>query len=151
MKKAVEEVDMLISTKGRYALRVMIEIAADKSGDYVPLARIADNQKISMKYLESIIVLLSKAGLLDGKRGKNGGYKLCREPAEYTILEILQLTEGELAPVACLATETNVCPMAGECHTLPLWEGLYKVIKNYLVGVTLKDLEGGNCCYCENI
>ncbi|MCR5584076.1 MAG: Rrf2 family transcriptional regulator [Lachnospiraceae bacterium] len=131
---------MLISTKGRYALRVMLEIAADKSGDYVPLARIADNQNISMKYLESIIVLLSKAGLLDGKRGKNGGYKLFRDPAEYTVLEILRLTEGGLAPVSCLEGEINSCVRAKTCQTLPLWEGLNNVINNYLGSISIAEL-----------
>ena len=132
---------MLISTKGRYALRVMIEIASDKSGDYVPLSRIAENQNISMKYLESIIVLLSKAGLLDGKRGKNGGYKLYRDPSEYTVLEILRLTEGGLAPVSCLEGEYNNCARAKTCQTLPLWEGLNTVINNYLGSVSLADLQ----------
>ena len=142
---------MLISTKGRYALRVMIEIAADKTGEYVPLARIADNQKISMKYLESIIVLLSKAGLLDGKRGKNGGYKLYRDPSEYTVLEILRLTEGGLAPVSRLEGEFNNCARAKSCQTLPLWEGLNNIINNYLGSVTLADLLDQTVTYGENI
>ena len=132
---------MLISTKGRYALRVMIEIAEDKTGDYVPLAKIAEDQNISMKYLESIIVLLSKAGLLDGKRGKNGGYKLYRDPNEYTVLEILKLTEGGLAPVSCLESEINNCIRAKQCQTLPMWEGLNNVINNYLGSITLADLQ----------
>ncbi len=142
---------MLISTKGRYALRVMIEIAADKTGEYVPLARIAENQKISMKYLESIIVLLSKAGLLDGKRGKNGGYKLYRDASEYTVLEILRLTEGGLAPVSCLESEINNCVRAKSCQTLPLWEGLNNIINNYLGSITLADLESQTGMYGENI
>ncbi len=142
---------MLISTKGRYALRVMIEIASDKTGDYVPLARIADHQNISMKYLESIIVLLSKAGLLDGKRGKNGGYKLFRDPSEYTILEILRLTEGGLAPVACLESEVNNCVRAKTCQTLPLWEGLNNIINNYLGSISLANLMEQTGNYGENI
>lgn len=142
---------MLISTKGRYALRVMLEIAADKSGEYVPLARIAENQKISMKYLESIIVLLSKEGLLDGKRGKNGGYKLYRDPSEYTVLEILRLTEGGLAPVSCLEGEFNNCVRAKTCQTLPIWEGLNNIINNYLGSITLADLENETGTYGENI
>jgi Rrf2 family protein len=142
---------MLISTKGRYALRVMIDIASDKTGDYVPLTRIAENQNISIKYLESIIVLLSKEGLLDGKRGKNGGYKLYRDPSEYTVLEILRLTEGGLAPVSCLEGEINNCVRAKSCQTLPLWEGLNNIINNYLGSITLADVmdQAGN--YGENI
>ncbi|MCR5584029.1 MAG: Rrf2 family transcriptional regulator [Lachnospiraceae bacterium] len=142
---------MLISTKGRYALRVMLEIASDTSGDYVPLAGIAEHQGISMKYLESIIVLLSKEGLLDGKRGKNGGYKLFRDPSEYTVLEILRLTEGGLAPVSCLEGEINNCVRAKSCQTLPIWEGLNNIINNYLGSITLKDLleQSGN--YGDNI
>ncbi len=142
---------MLISTKGRYALRVMIDIASDRTGDYVPLTRIAENQNISIKYLESIIVLLSKEGLLDGKRGKNGGYKLFRDPSEYTVLEILRLTEGGLAPVSCLEGEINNCVRAKSCQTLPLWEGLNNIINNYLGSITLADVmsQAGN--YGENI
>ncbi len=142
---------MLISTKGRYALRVMIDIASDKTGDYVPLTRIAENQNISIKYLESIIVLLSKEGLLDGKRGKNGGYKLYRDPSEYTVLEILRLTEGGLAPVSCLEGEINNCVRAKSCQTLPLWEGLNNIINNYLGSITLADVMGQAGNYGENI
>ncbi len=142
---------MLISTKGRYALRVMIEIASDGSGEYVPLQSIAENQNISMKYLESIIVILSKAGLLDGKRGKNGGYKLFRNPEEYTVLEILRLTEGGLAPVSCLENEVNNCVRAKSCQTLPLWEGLNNIINNYLGSITLADLLEQTGTYGENI
>ena len=131
---------MLISTKGRYALRVMIDLAEEGTEEYVALQHIADKEGISMKYLESIIVLLSKAGLLDGRRGKNGGYRLCRTPEEYSALEILMLTEGALAPVTCLESETNTCERAGHCPTLPMWEGLRKVINEYLGNVTLADL-----------
>ena len=142
---------MLISTKGRYALRVMIDIARDKTGDYVSLTSIAENENISIKYLESIIVLLSKEGLLDGKRGKNGGYKLYRDPSEYTVLEILRLTEGGLAPVSCLEGEFNNCARAKSCQTLPLWEGLNNIINNYLGSVTLADLLDQTVTYGENI
>ena len=118
----------------------MMDLAEDKTGEYVALQHIADNQGISMKYLESIIVMLSKAGLLDGRRGKNGGYRLCRKPEEYTVLEILSLTEGSLAPVACLESGMVSCDRAKYCRTLPLWEGLNKVIREYLSGVTLADM-----------
>lgn len=131
---------MLISTKGRYALRVLIELAGYDRQQLVTLQTIADSQQISEKYLESIIVVLSKAGLVDAVRGKGGGYRLARNPEEYTIGEILKLTEGTLAPVSCLDDTPNKCPRAAECKTLPMWEKLNTIIGNYLYSVTLKDL-----------
>ena len=131
---------MLISTKGRYALRVLIELAGYDRQQLVTLQTIADSQQISEKYLESIIVVLSKAGLVDAVRGKGGGYRLARNPEEYTIGEILKLTEGTLAPVSCLDDTPNKCPRAAECKTLPIWEKLNTIIGNYLYSVTLKDL-----------
>lgn len=131
---------MLISTKGRYALRVLIELAGYDRQQLVTLQIIADSQQISEKYLESIIVVLSKAGLVDAVRGKGGGYRLARKPEEYTIGEILKLTEGTLAPVSCLDDTPNKCPRAAECKTLPMWEKLNTIIGNYLYSVTLKDL-----------
>lgn len=131
---------MLISTKGRYALRVLIELAGYDRQQLVTLQTIADSQQISEKYLESIIVVLSKAGLVDAVRGKGGGYRLARKPEEYTIGEILKLTEGTLAPVSCLDDTPNKCPRAAECKTLPMWEKLNTIIGNYLFSVTLKDL-----------
>lgn len=131
---------MLISTKGRYALRVLIELAGYDRQQLVTLQTIADSQQISEKYLESIIVVLSKAGLVDAVRGKGGGYRLARKPEDYTIGEILKLTEGTLAPVSCLDDTPNKCPRAAECKTLPMWEKLNTIIGNYLYSVTLKDL-----------
>ena len=131
---------MLVSTKGRYALRVLIELAGYDRQTLVPLQSIADSQQISEKYLESIFVVLSKAGLVDAVRGKGGGYRLARKPEEYTVGEILKLTEGTLAPVTCLDDTPNKCPRAAECKTLPMWENLYTIISNYLYSVTLKDL-----------
>ena len=131
---------MLISTKGRYALRVLIELAGYDGQQLVTLQTIANSQQISEKYLESIIVVLSKAGLVDAVRGKGGGYRLARKPEEYTIGEILKLTEGTLAPVSCLDDTPNKCPRAAECKTLPMWEKLNTIIGNYLYSVTLKDL-----------
>ena len=131
---------MLISTKGRYALRVMLELSDHDRDEYVPLSVIAKKQEISDKYLESILVVLSKAGAIDALRGKGGGYRLNRDPKDYTIGGILRLVEGSLAPVTCLDCKPNGCARTVECRTLPLWEKLYALIENYLDGVTLADL-----------
>ena len=131
---------MLISTKGRYALRVMIDLAEHQSEDFIPLKVIAERQEISEKYLESIIKLLVKAKLLNGLRGKGGGYQLTRAPEQYTVGSILRLTEESLAPVACLEDGAASCPRMASCLTLPLGQGLNKVINDYLDNVTLADL-----------
>ena len=131
---------MLISTKGRYALRVMIDLAEHQADGFVPLKVIAERQEISEKYLESIIKLLVKARLLTGLRGKGGGYKLTKDPAQYTVGDILRLTEDSLAPVACLGTGAAPCAKAAECRTRSLWQGLDKVIRDYLDSVTVADL-----------
>lgn len=131
---------MLISTKGRYALRVMIDLAEHQTDDYIPLKEVARRQAISEKYLEAIIKLLVKAGFLVGVRGKGGGYKLTRSPEEYTVGSILRLTEESLAPVACLEPGAAACPKIGECRTLEMWQGLDKVIQDYLQKVTVADL-----------
>lgn len=131
---------MLISTKGRYALRVMADLAGHPSDGYVPLKEIAHRQEISEKYLEAIIKILVKASLLSGVRGKGGGYKLTRAPEQYTVGSVLRLTEESLAPVACLEENASPCARAGGCLTLPLWQGLDRVINEYLDSVTLADL-----------
>lgn len=131
---------MLISTKGRYALRVMLDLAEHPSEGYVPLKEIAERQDISEKYLEAIIKILVKARLLSGVRGKGGGYKLTRAPGQYTIGSILRLTEDSLAPVACLEADAAPCSRAANCLTLPLWQGLDRIINEYLDSVTLADL-----------
>lgn len=131
---------MLISTRGRYALRVMIDLAEHRSDGYVPLKVIAQRQEISEKYLETIIKLLVRAGLLSGLRGKGGGYRLTREPEQYTVGSVLRLTEESLSPVACLGSEKMACPRAADCRTLPMWRGLEQVIDNYLNGITIADL-----------
>ena len=133
---------MLISTKGRYALRVMLELAGHEINEVVPLIAIAEKQQISEKYLESILVVLSKAGVIDGLRGKGGGYRLNREPKDYSVGEILRLTEGSLAPVSCLEGDFNHCDRAAECKTLPLWKKLDTLICDYLDSVSLEDLLG---------
>lgn len=131
---------MLISTKGRYALRVMIDLAERQKDQYVPLKEIAGRQEISRKYLESIMCVLSKHGFIEALHGKGGGYRLNREPQDYKIREILYLTEGTLAPVSCLECETKPCPRAMECRTLPMWKELNGMIHDYLGSVTLADL-----------
>ena len=131
---------MLVSTKGRYALRVMVDLAEHSSGGYIPLRDVAERQEISEKYLESIVVLLSKAGLLEGLRGKGGGYKLTKRPEQYTAGSILKLTEGTMAPVACLEDRANSCPRASECRTLPMWEKLNSQLEQFFEGVTIADL-----------
>ncbi len=131
---------MLISTKGRYALRVMADLAEHPSEGYVPLKEIAQRQEISEKYLEAIIKILVKAKLVSGLRGKGGGYKLTRSPEQYTVGSILRLTEDSLAPVTCLEATAAPCPRAANCLTLPLWQGLDRVINEYLDGITLADL-----------
>lgn len=130
---------MMISTRGRYALRVMLDLAADKRGAYVPLDTIARREGISEKYLESILAVLSRAGLVLSLRGKGGGYKLSRPPEGYPIGEILRLTEKTLAPVTCLEEGAD-CPYAADCLTYPLWQGLDQVIDAYLMAHTLADL-----------
>lgn len=134
---------MKITSRGRYALKVMIDIAEQKSDEYIKLNDIAARQSISEKYLESIIASLTKAGLLIGVRGKGGGYKLSRKPEEYTVGSILKITEGSLTPVSCMDCKPNTCISAETCKTLPLWEGLDRVIDNYLESVTVADLAFG--------
>ena len=130
---------MMISSKGRYALRVMIDLAEHTDEGYIPLQTIAKRQGISEKYLESILAVLSKAGLLDAVRGKGGGYRLSKPAKDYTAFEVLSLTEGTLAPVTCLESGQR-CENAINCRTLPLWQGLDQVIAAYLCSYTLADL-----------
>lgn len=131
---------MLISTKGRYSLRVMIDLAEHQTNGYIPLKEIAARQEISEKYLESIVKLLVKGSFLTGLRGKGGGYKLTKSPDQYTVGSILRLTEDSLSPVSCLEADAPACPRMAACHTLPLWKGLDKVISDYLDQVTVADL-----------
>lgn len=131
---------MLISTKGRYALRVMIDLAEHQTDGFIPLKLIAQRQEISEKYLENIIKLLVRAKLLNGLRGKGGGYRLTKAPEQYTVDSILRLTEDSMAPVSCLEDSAAVCPRAAECRTLSLWQGLNQVIHDYLERYTLADL-----------
>ena len=130
----------MISTRGRYALRVLVDLAEQDSDRYVTLREIAERQEISEKYLESIAKELVKAGFLDGLRGKGGGYRLGRSAEDLKVLDILQAMEGTLAPVACLEDGAKPCSRASACRTLPLWEGLNKVVREYLGHYTVQDL-----------
>ncbi|MDY5943029.1 MAG: Rrf2 family transcriptional regulator [Oscillospiraceae bacterium] len=131
---------MMISTKGRYALRVLIDMAEHQTDGYIPLKEIAQRQGISEKYLESIVKILVHGGVLEGMRGKGGGYRLCKGPDQFTAGYILRLMEGSLAPVACLTDGGALCERASECRTLSLWAGLNDVINRYLDQYTLADL-----------
>ena len=131
---------MMISTKGRYALRVLIDMAEHQSEGYIPLTAIAERQEISEKYLESIVKVLVKGGVLTGLRGKGGGYRLNGAPDQHTVGDILRLTEGSLAPVACLEPGHGTCQRMAGCRTLAMWQGLDNVINGYLDRFTLADL-----------
>lgn len=131
---------MKISTKGRYALRMLLDLAEHREAGFVSLKDIAKRQQISKKYLEQIIPIFNHSNILLTNRGAQGGYKLARSPEKYTIGEILRLTEGSLAPVVCLEQEENLCERSGNCATLPVWQGLYKLVNEYLDGITLQDI-----------
>ena len=132
----------MISTRGRYAIRVMIDLAQNDQGHFIPLKDIAARQEISKKYLEIIMKDMVAGGLVTGASGKGGGYKLSRKPDEYTLDEILEIMEGTLCPVACLSEETNDCPRKGNCRTLPLWTEFDDLVHNFLHGKKLSDLLG---------
>ena len=131
---------MKISTKGRYALRMLLDLAEHQNDGFIALKDIAERQGISKKYLEQIIPVLNRSDVLNANRGYQGGYKLAKSPDKYTVGAILRLTEGSIAPVACLDHEPVDCPRREDCITLPLWKGLNKVITDYLDSVTLQDL-----------
>ena len=131
---------MIVSTKGRYALRVMVCFAQRGTEEYIPLKEIAESEGISQKYLESIMTVLSKAGFVDAVHGKGGGYRLNRKPAEYTVGSILKLTEGSLATVSCTTQGPAACSRASCCQTLPMWEKLDAMVENFFESITLADL-----------
>ena len=133
-------IDMMISTKGRYALRVLIDMAEHQKDGYIPLKEIAEREELSLKYLESIMTTLSKAGLVEGAHGKGGGYRLKRKPEEYRVSEILKLTEGSLAPVSCVEGGCDPCENAGSCRTRAMWTKLDKLINDFFDGITIADL-----------
>ena len=131
---------MIVSTRGRYALRVLVEMAEHSSDERIPLKEISEKQGISQKYMESIMTLLSKNGFVDAIHGKGGGYMLNRKPEEYRIGDILRLTEGTLAPVACLEKNADQCPKQNVCRTVGMWRKLDELIETYLDSVTIADL-----------
>lgn len=131
---------MKISTKGRYALRLMIDLAENDTGEFIPLKEISARQEVSVKYLEQIVTQLGRAGFLRSVRGAQGGYRLAKTPPEYRIGDILRITEGDLAPIACLADGQTGCGRADECATLDFWKGLSTVINDYVDSVTLEDM-----------
>ena len=130
----------MISTKGRYAIRILLDLAEHHTGSYIPMKEVAARQEISLKYIERLMPALKAAGLIDSVHGAGGGYRLTREPEEYTLWEILTLAEGDLAPVSCLQRNAAPCQRAAECRTLPVWEGYQKLTENYFRGITLADL-----------
>ena len=134
---------MIVSTKGRYALRVMVQLAASQPGEYMPLGQISRREGISMKYLEAIFAVLVKAGFVEGLRGKGGGYRLTHSPAAYTVGSVLRLTEKSLAPVGCMAAGTPACDRAGRCPTRSMWQELDRMISAYFDSITLADLAAG--------
>ena len=131
---------MLISTRGRYALRVMLDLAEHQGEGYIAMKKVAERQNLSLKYLERILPVLSKNRFVEGVQGKGGGYRLCRTPEEYRIGDILRLAEGDLAPVACLGCDAVVCDRAETCKTLPMWQGFHDLANRYFDGITLADL-----------
>lgn len=131
---------MMISTKGRYALRVMIDLAEHCNGEYIPMKDVVKRQQVSQKYVERIMTMLSKANFVEAVHGKGGGYRLNRSPDEYIVGDILRLTEGSLAPVACLDCDAEECERADQCRTLPMWKELNSRITDFFDGITIADL-----------
>ena len=130
----------MISTKGRYAIRILLDLAEHHTGSYIPMKEVAARQEISLKYIERIMPSLKAAGLVDSVHGIGGGYRLTRDPDRYTLWEILQLAEGDMAPVSCLSPGAPPCPRAAECRTLPMWMELNRRVNEYLDSVTIADL-----------
>lgn len=137
----------MISTKGRYAIRFMIDLAEQQDGLPVPLEDVALRQQISKKYLETVVNFLVKAKLVKGASGKGGGYRLLRRPADYTVGEILKITEGTLATVACLDEDADICPRETFCKTLPMWKKYDAMVHDFFYNITIEDLVNGNMAY----
>ena len=130
----------MISTRGRYSIRILLDLAEHRNGDYIPMKDMAQRQDISLKYIGKIMPLLKTAGLVDSSHGIGGGYKLTRAPEQYTLWEILQVAEGDMAPVSCLQKDAAVCDRAAECRTLPVWEKYFELTRDYFQSITLADL-----------
>ena len=130
----------MISTKGRYSIRILLDLAEHRNGDFIPMKEVAGRQGISLKYIERLMPALKAAGLVESVHGIGGGYRLTREPEEYSLWEILELAECDLAPVACLQPEAPVCQRADECRTLGVWQGFYDLTRDYFSRITLADL-----------
>ena len=130
----------MISTKVRYSVRILLDLAEHRNGDFIPMKEVAGRQGISLKYIERLMPALKAAGLVESVHGIGGGYRLTREPEEYSLWEILELAEGDLAPVACLQPEAPVCQRADECRTLGVWQGFYDLTRDYFSRITLADL-----------
>lgn len=132
----------MISTRGRYSLRIMLDLAERPQGGYTPMKEVAARQEISLKYIEKIVPLLTKTGFIEGVHGKGGGYRLCRAPEDITAGEVLRATEGELAPVSCLECGAKPCSRAAYCKTLPMWKEYYRLTNEYFDNISLADLLG---------
>lgn len=130
----------MISTKGRYAIRILLDLAEHNNGGYIPMKEVSARQEISLKYIEKIMPSLKSAGLIDSVHGIGGGYRLTRAPEQYSLWEILKIAEGDLAPVACLQENAPACHRAAECRTLSAWEGYYEMTRSYFSGISLADL-----------
>lgn len=131
---------MLISTRGRYALRVMLDLAQNQNDGYIAMKKVAERQELSLKYIERIMPVLSKNNYIEGVHGKGGGYRLSKDPKEYRVGDILRLAEGDLAPVTCLSCNAEKCDRADTCPTLPMWTEFHSMVNNYFDGITLADL-----------
>ena len=138
---------MKISTRGRYALRVMIDLAEHSAEGYIPLQSVAERQGISNKYIENIMVELSKAKIVDAKHGKGGGYKLAKSPEDYTVAEILKITEGDLSPVECLSPDAPPCDKVANCKTIGMWKDFNRLIEDFFSKITIKDLSSSPQVY----
>lgn len=135
---------MLVSTKGRYALRIMIDLAEHYTGDFIPMKSVAARQGISLKYSTKILPVLTQAGLIESVHGKGGGYRLSRQPGEYSVAEIIRLTEDGLEPISCPELCGEACDRASDCRTLGMWKEANRIINEYFEGVTIADLMGNN-------
>ncbi|MBQ8164647.1 MAG: RrF2 family transcriptional regulator [Clostridia bacterium] len=131
---------MMISTRGRYALRVLLDLAENQTEGYIAMKNVAERQELSLKYIEKIMPVLSKNNYVEGVHGKGGGYRLAKAPKDYRVGDILRLAEGDLAPVACLGCNAKQCDRADECPTLPMWSEFHNMVNDYFDGITLEDL-----------